>query len=152
MSLSKHELSAALKRKYLDLNEKIVVLDYANEHPKMGCRKLAEHVSVGKTIISNILKDYKNLRRDYEFFKESCKKRRHGKYHVINKIVYKWYKCTNANAYPEGPLLREEAMEIAKRLEKEELTDFTASNGWLEKWKQIWAMTEKDCVEKPMRS
>ena len=53
MSLSKHELSAALKRKYLDLNEKIAVLDYANEHPKMGCRKLTEHVSVGKTIISN---------------------------------------------------------------------------------------------------
>ena len=38
-----------------------------------------------------------------------------------------------------GPcLLQEEAMEIAKRLEKEELTDFVASNGWSEKWKQTY--------------
>ena len=34
--------------------------------------------------------------------------------------------------YPERPFLEEEAMEIAKRLKKDELTDFTASNGWLE--------------------
>ena len=69
MSLSKHQLSAALKRKYLDLNEKIAILDYANEHLKMGCQKLVEHFSVGKKAISNILKDIKNLRMGYEFFK-----------------------------------------------------------------------------------
>ena len=45
--------------------------------------------------------------------------------------------------YPDGHLLQEETMKIAKRLEKEELTDFTASNGWLEKWKQIYNMREK---------
>ena len=28
-------------------------------------------------------------------------------------------------------------MEIAKRLEKEELTDFTTLNWWLENWKHI---------------
>ena len=44
MSLSKHQLSAALKRKYFDLNEKITILDYTNEHPKMGCPNLAEHL------------------------------------------------------------------------------------------------------------
>ena len=61
MSLSKHQLSAALKGKCLDLNEKIVIFYYLNEHPKMGCRKLAEHSSVGKTALSDILKDSKNL-------------------------------------------------------------------------------------------
>ena len=64
MSLLKHQLSAALKRKCLDLNEKITILDYANEHPKMGSRKLVEHFSVGKTAISNILKDSINMPRD----------------------------------------------------------------------------------------
>ena len=43
MSLSKHRLSAVLRRKCLDLNKKIAILDYANEHPKIDCRKLAEH-------------------------------------------------------------------------------------------------------------
>ena len=40
MLLLKHQLSAALKRECLDLNEKIAILGYANEHPKMCCRKL----------------------------------------------------------------------------------------------------------------
>ena len=58
--------------------------------------------------------------------------------------MYKWYeKCTRTNVYADWPLLQEEAMEIAKRLGKEELTDFTASNGWLEKWKQIYGVREK---------
>ena len=114
MSLSKHQLSAALKRKCLSLDEKIVILDYANEHPKMGCWKIAEHFSVGKTAVLNILKDGKNLRKDFEFFKGNYKKCRHGKYHVINKILYNnWYgKCTSANVYPDGHLLQEKAMEI----------------------------------------
>ena len=66
------------------------------------------------------------------FFKRRYRNRRHRKYHVINEILYKWYgKWTSANVHPYGPLLQEEAIEIAKELEKEELTDFTASNAWL---------------------
>ena len=61
MSLSKHQLSAALKRKHLSLDGKIIILDYASEHPKMGWWKIAEHFSVEKTAVSNILKDGKNL-------------------------------------------------------------------------------------------
>ena len=45
--------------------------------------------------------------------------------------------------YPDGHLLQEKAMEIAKRLGKEELTNFTTSNGRLEKWKQIYGWREK---------
>ena len=86
VTLSKHQLSAALKRKCLSLDEKIVILDYTDEHPKMSCRKIAENFSVGKTAVSNILKDGKNLRKDFEFFKGNYRKPRHGKYHVINEI------------------------------------------------------------------
>ena len=99
MSLSKYQLSAALKRKCLSLDEKIVILDYANEHPKMGCRNIAEHFSVGKTAVSNILKDGKNLRKDFEFFKGNYKKRPHGKYHVINEILYIWYGSERVRMY-----------------------------------------------------
>ena len=70
MSLSKDQLSVALKRKYLDLHEKIAILEYANER-KMGCRKLAEHFSVYKTAISIILKDSKNLPRDYKILQKA---------------------------------------------------------------------------------
>ena len=47
-TLSKHHLPAGLSRKCLDLNEKIAIMDHANKHPKMGCRKLAEHFSAEK--------------------------------------------------------------------------------------------------------
>ena len=73
MSLSEHQLSAALKRKRLDLNEKNTILDYANEHPKMGCGKLAEHFPVGKPAISNILKQSKYVRRTTSFSREATK-------------------------------------------------------------------------------
>ena len=110
----------------------------------MDYQKLVEHFSVKKTTISDIMKDRKNLRRDYEFFKGSYKKCRHRMYHAINEILYKWYRnCTSANVFPNGPILQEEAIETSKRLEKEELTNFTASNGWLEKWKQIYGVREK---------
>ena len=45
--------------------------------------------------------------------------------------------------YPDRRLYLEEAMEITKRLEKEELADFTASNEWLKKLKEIYGMREK---------
>ena len=97
-----------------------------------------------KTAVSNILKDGMNLRKDFEFFKGNYKKRRHRKYHIINEILYNWEgKCTSANVYPNGLLLQEEAMEIKRRLGKEEFAGFTASNGWLDNWKQTYGKREK---------
>ena len=52
-------------------------------------------------------------------------------------------KCTSANVYPDGPLVQEEAMEIKRRLGKDEFAGFTASNGWLDSWKQIYRVREK---------
>ena len=40
-----------------------------------------------------------------------------------------------------APSLRR-IQKIAKRLEKEELTDFAASNEWLEKWKKMYLVRE----------
>ena len=57
MSLSKCQLSAALTRKCLSLDDKISLLDYASKHPKTGCRQLAKHFNIGKTAVANILKD-----------------------------------------------------------------------------------------------
>ena len=46
------------------------------------------------------------------------------------------------NVFPGGPKLKEEAMLIKERLNKNELTMLTASNGWLEKFKQIYGLRE----------
>ena len=54
------------------------------------------------------------LREQYEHFHDKTKKRsRPGKYKVIKEVLYEWYqKCSSSNFYPNGPLLKEEAMEI----------------------------------------
>ena len=87
MSCSKFQLSARTKRKNVSLDKKMKVIAYANKNPKMGCRVIAEHFSIGKTCVSNILRNAKALQREYEYFKGNCEKLRHGQYHLINEIL-----------------------------------------------------------------
>ena len=44
--------------------------------------------------------------------------------------------------FPDGLMLKEEAMFIKERLNKNELATFTASNGWLKKFKQTYELCE----------
>ena len=77
------------------------------------------------------------------FSREMVKKFGHGQYHLINEILIAWYKnCASANVFPDGPMLKEEAMLIKESLNKDELASFTASNGWLEKFKQTYELRE----------
>ena len=71
------------------------------------------------------------------------KRKRKGQFNYINEILYEWFKksCA-ANIYPDGPMLKEEAMEIKKCLDKVEFKNFTTSNGWLEKWKISYGVRE----------
>ena len=65
-----------MKWKYLNLEEKIRNLDYAAQHPKLS-QKLAEYFSTGKTATANIFIKGKNLTKDFELLKGTCKKGRH---------------------------------------------------------------------------
>ena len=44
--------------------------------------------------------------------------------------------------FPDGPMLKKEAMLVKERLNKDKLATFTASNGWLEKFKQTYGLRE----------
>ena len=58
--------------------------------------------------------------------------------------MYEWFKkCCAANIYPDGPMFKEEAMEIKKCLDKVEFKNFAASNGWLEKRKISYGVRER---------
>lgn len=56
----------------------------------------------------------------YETFRSANNKRsRDGKYQEINEAVYQWYCLARDAMVPiNGPMIREEATEIAKRLNK----------------------------------
>ena len=133
----------------MTLREKIKFLDYAEANEKFGCRKLADVFKIGKTAANNILKNKQMLREQYEHFHDKTKEgSRPGKYKVINDILYEWYqKCCSSNFDPNGPLLKEEAVEIKNQLQNSDLDGFVASDGWLEKWKATYAIKEKRIVD-----
>ena len=114
MSFSKHKLAGKLSKKTLSLDEKVKFLDFDKGNPKFGCRKLAKKFKIGKTATANILKEEKSIRSQHELFREKSKKRnRPGKYQKNNDILYLWYqRCYASNIYPNGPMLKEEAIAI----------------------------------------
>ena len=126
MSLSKHQLAGKLSKKNLSLDEKMKFLDFAKGNPNFGCRKLAEIFKIGKTAAANILKEEKSIRSQHELFREKSKKRnRPGKYQKINDILYLWYqRCCASNIYPNGLMLKEEAMAIKESLQESSLDQF----------------------------
>ena len=79
ISCSKLQLSARMKRKKLSLNEKMKVIDYADKNSKMGCWIIADNFSIGKTCVSNILRNTKTLQMEYEFFTGNCRRGKKSK-------------------------------------------------------------------------
>jgi len=54
----------------------------------------------------------------------------------INVILWRWFATAHAKGYPiSGPILQGKAKQIASELGVEG-GDFSASEGWLQKWKQ----------------
>ena len=59
----------------------------------------------------------------------------------LDVAVFTWFKNVRSNNIPvNGIIIKEKALSLAKSLE---LTDFRASDGWLDKWKQRHNVTFK---------
>lgn len=81
-----------------------------------------------------------------ETFRSANNKRsRDGKYQEINEAVYQRYCLARDAMVPiNGPMIREEATEIAKKLNKPaEYDGFKASSGWLECWKSCYGIKHR---------
>ena len=65
---------------------------------------------------------------------ESSQYTRVGKNKDLDEGVFAWFKTARSNNIPvNGIIIKEKALSLAKFLE---LTDFRASDRWLDKWKQ----------------
>ena len=125
--------------------KKVKFLVFAKGNPNFGCRKLAEIFKIRKTAAANILKEEKSIHSQHELFNEKSKKRNQpGKYQRINDILYLWYqRCCASNIYPNGLMLKEEAMAIKESLQDSSLDQFCASDGWLATWKSAYIIKER---------
>lgn len=73
--------------------------------------------------------------------------KRSSNYSDLNQALWDWFTvCRNSNIPVSRSMLQEEATFIA---EKVEISDFVASNGWLEKLKQKLGICSKTVAREP---
>ena len=109
---------------------------------------IAKEFKIGKTQAANVLKNERTLREEFANFQgkgfKNINRRSHQKFKAINDILYSWFKkCKASGIYLDGPLLKGEAMNIRQFLNRPELDDSKASEGWLDKWKLSHGIKEK---------
>lgn len=122
-------------RKCLSLQQRVEVIRYAENHPNEGYRKLAEKFGVGRTQVQKILKEREAILAHYKSNVQTSKKRlRSAKYSDVNEALWEWYTlCRESNIPVDRKMLQEEALLIAEKLG---ISGFTASNGWLQRFKK----------------
>ena len=112
------------------------MIKYTKDHPNAGYRKAAEHFGVGRTQAQKILKERDAILAQHEQSRYSAKQKRvrTATFTDVNKALWDWYTiCRESNIPVSGAMLQQEALIIADRLG---VSDFTASNGWLQCFKQ----------------
>lgn len=123
----------ANKRKHLSLAEKVKILEF-NETANLSARKLADQFSTGRAQATDIINGQEEILKQWA--SNGSDARKHLKVRVseaskINDIVYEWFCTARAKNVPVScPLLQGKAIEVAEKLK---VSDFKASNGWLEK-------------------
>ena len=140
----KPKAKATSKRQYLDLSQRVELLAFHKKTPTFGVRKLAEKFGCGKTQVSLILKSEKQILAEWESNegRPGKKRGRQQNFPHVNDCLWKWYvTCRNSNIPVSGPMLQEEALLIAQKL-GEDTVNFAASNGWLDRWKKRYNITQ----------
>lgn len=126
-------MATAKKRVHLSIDKKVEVIKYAADHPGVGVRAIGEQFKIGKTQVSDILKNKDSIQTAFESNLATHQKPRNSKFSSVNEALYEWFRMACAkNIYPSGPQLIAKAKEIATRLG---IDGFEGSSGWLTKWK-----------------
>ena len=124
------------KRNELSLKRKVEVIEYLRKHHGSSSRTVAKDFDCGKTQIQSIIKNQGVILDEYERNgSENRERHRVTEFTEVNEALYKWYCFVGERNIPvSGPLLKEEALQIAKAIDPN--TSFKASNGWLESFKK----------------
>lgn len=131
------------KRKRLTLAQKIEIIKFV-EAENIGVRAVAEKFSIGKTQVSDILKNKVYLSQTFVEQGSDQSKRKFPKSdgEIIDTVIFKWYLHARVNNLSiSGPLLKEKALELASEVG---LNGFKASNGWLQKFKERHQISYKN--------
>lgn len=137
----------SVKRKCLSLSEKVEILKIYDEE-KLSARALSERFkekfSAGKTQIAEVIRKKDEILEAWS--KNCCDEQKRVKVRktssmAVNEAVYAWICAVrNKNVPISGPLIQKTSLEVSTQLN---ITDFKASNGWLEKFRQRYSISFK---------
>lgn len=127
-------------RKELSIEDKMNLIHESEKIPKISQKDLSLKFGIGKSTVCDILKRKDEYRQQYEE-NFGSKRKRHvntGKYSDLNELLYRWFKSAREKNIPiSGPIIQEKALSFAAEMN---LTEFKASNGWLESWRSRFSI------------
>lgn len=126
---------AKRRRLELTLDDKIKLINESELVPKPTQKQLSEKFGVGKTTVSDILKRKSEYLSSFESNDngQKCRFSHSTKNDQLNELMWDWFRQAREKSIPlSGPILQGKSLEFANQLG---LTDFKASNGWLDKFK-----------------
>lgn len=141
MSSSERKILKASKPKRLDLTLEQKV-DIINTSAGQSQRQLAEKFNCGKTQIHSILKRKADILEQWESNMNSHRKRICKRpLQELEDDLSAWFNDCRARLIPlSGPMIQQKALLLAK---KNKISDFKASNGWLDRFKKAQCISYK---------
>ncbi|XP_066253423.1 tigger transposable element-derived protein 6-like [Euwallacea similis] len=123
------------KKRMLTLKEKMEIVNVIDKE-KLSTRTIASRFHIGKTQATMIAKNKEDIRRLWQSGANEHQKKRFFKTEGwnIDKACFEWFINARNRRIPiSGGLVKEKAKEIA---EKFGYKNFSASDGWLKKWRK----------------
>lgn len=110
-----------------------------------SAKKISLELGVGKTTVG----DWKKNRAEIEKWRVNQasgsgiklqKIMKKGEHSKVEEALFLWHGQVRGKGLPvSGPLLQEKALQFHRNLEYE-ISDFTASAGWLDRWKKRYGV------------
>jgi hypothetical protein len=120
------------QRNNLSIEEKIEIIRDVDS--KKSYKKISEERGVPKSTIATIISNRAKIEKSYTMDgMRKVKKIRHGEFEDVEENLLTWFKQQRSRNIPIcGPLMKAEALRIAKKLGRD---NFEASTGWLDRFK-----------------
>jgi hypothetical protein len=123
------------KRNDLTVKEKVAILERYDKLPQMSQRKAALQLKISQPLLCTILKKRGVIERSVKLNENlNCMRNRSGKDGQVESALKLWFtNVREQDARVDGPLMRQKAEELAKKMGKD---DFVATEGWFHRWKK----------------
>ncbi|XP_063378625.1 tigger transposable element-derived protein 4-like [Cydia fagiglandana] len=135
-----------IKRKALSLEEKAMILKIYDEKSKTKkTTDLAAELRMPVSTLRTILKNRKEIQEKALLRTAKRKRQKVGKFYKLEHILAEWFHQARALKQPmNGRIICEKAREIAESLH---ITDFTGSNGWINRFKNRYGLIYRHVSE-----